>query len=169
MSGRSPFAAGPTLPSVQQSAYAAILVAAVIVGVGLVKGVTTKTFCLPMGPSRAALCSHIGHVVRVSSEKEMIGIHASRIVARVTDILGVGDGATVESETQTVRVPLAFPILAWPFRNGAVALDGSAGPAPTIVSVTDLHLVPKTVFKGTAHWCDHCEGATNIKLSSGDS
>lgn len=91
----------------------------------------------------AALARTILHIVSSTSQPQMRGIDARRIVARVTDIRVRGDRAIVQFVRKAMRAILFF---ASPERSVSSRLFGPL-PQPTIIWAALVHLFPETISR----------------------
>lgn len=91
----------------------------------------------------ASLARTILHIVSSTSQPQMRGIDARRIVARVTDIRVRGDRAIVQFVRKAMRAILFF---ASPERSVSSRLFGPL-PQPTIIWAALVHFFPETISR----------------------
>ena len=88
----------------------------------------------------AALLHHVGHVLGMRSQVQMIGPHARRIVATVTDLHAIRDGAYCEGIGRAVGMrPSAIKV------EAAVSgvITASPEPQPATIRVAAVHAQPE--------------------------
>lgn len=94
---------------------------------------------------RAALQSHVRHVVSVGAEKQVIGAHALGVVAIVADEQPVRDGSVCQEPREAVRAPVAASEM-----GCTVPLRGELPlPDPTMIALFDLR--PEPLSFGVSH------------------
>lgn len=123
-----------------------------------------------VGPAGAVARSstsfgHVGHVLKVSTEVEVLGVHAGRIVALVEHERGGWDGAESESPRHPMRLvadvgaELEIPVASRVSRSGP---EPARRPEDRVYGPVRVNLCPKPL----GHCQSHLGKVTDIRAGS---
>lgn len=110
-----------------------------------------------IGPFSSTLSQHVPYVIRLSAQEQVVGIHASRVVALVEDSHAIRDFSSVQDEAHPVRVlhasltPTPSDV---PIAGAAIsAREPVAGPQPTPIWLDLVLLLEANLYR--CKWAGH--------------